>query len=213
MRVNQRGFSIVAALALAAVIATGAMFLGKILSYLTATRMRTQARISSLGYEDSMAVVVAEGLRTIVSGGNCGMITAANLDAQALQIPGTSVGLLFSNFNTNHAQANLSNTISFTIRTNPPGGGGGNAKSEKFIDNPSTVLFRIDFLNKNAAQDEKVFASSITCEQFWGIAGVPGTVPTENRQMKVSYQISWRFRDRDIVTTGSKLINLSELGF
>lgn len=217
MRRNQKGFTIVAALSLAAVLAVGAMFLGQILAYVKSKRMQTQARISSLGYEDSMAVVVANLLRDSVMDRDPDRVddtpTCDGVDngvfnerpADRRQIPGTTAELTFDAF----VPANVTNgdqTIIVNARVTRPNPG----NSERFIDNNATVVFRLEFLNKNSPQDVKTFNPGITCQSFFGLGGTP--VPLENRQLKVSYTISWRFRERDINTSGSKLFNLQEIG-
>jgi hypothetical protein len=196
-RLNQKGFTMVAALSLAAVLAVGAIFLGKVLAYVKATRMRTQARISSLGYEDSMAVVVAQG----VVGKNC----VFDQPIPPALIPGTNANLRFCNIN----RAN--STLTFAAYLND-GSGLCNGQvppeitgsSERFIDGTARIDFRVDLISKAMPQDEKVFGVATPCG-IWNAAG-------NERQVKISYQIRRMFRGKPLSQSGSKIINLSELG-
>jgi len=199
MRRNQKGFTIVAALALAAVLAVGAIFLGKILAYVKSKRIQTQARISSLGYEDSMAVVVAQG----VVAKDC----TDNTPIPASPIPGTSANLRFCNI----ARANNNTTLTFAayLNLNPaPCNGQVPAEtpgsSERFIDGTALIDFRIDLISKSMPQDQKVFGGNTTCDNWK--AGVA------ERQVKISYQIRRIFREKPLAQSGSKIMNLAELG-
>lgn len=199
MRVNQRGFSMLAALSLAVVLGVGFMFLGKIVAQVKASRARAQARISSLGYEDAIIELAVRQLRNV----GCQGIDADNLNGAGDRlIPGTQVALTFVPLPGGLIFDGNSQTIFLgaVINQDIPDTGNPN-----FIDNRSNIQLRIDFLNRRASQDEKIFNGGPNCAAFW-------VQPAEDRQLKVTYEISWRFKERPQVIRGTKLITLVEIG-
>jgi len=203
MKLNQKGFTIVAALGLAAVLAVGAMFLGQILAYVKSKRMQAQARISSLGYEDSMAVVVAQGV--------VAKACDDNAPIPALPIPGTSANLRFCNINpasnttlTFAAYLNDANTPCPSPSTEAQVPAETPGSSERFIDGAALIEFRVELITKAMTQDQKVFGGPTTCNDWKGGAA--------ERQVKTSYQIRRNFRGKLLSQSGSKIMNLAELG-
>lgn len=219
---NQKGFSMVAALALAAVLGIGAMLLGQVLAYLKAKKLQTQARVSAIGYEDSL---VGELIPRVVAalgntpGSNCEVDKNVFVNSMgSATIPGTSVNLRFIEVVPNGTGANpnriSSGSTTLTIRADINGGVAAQAgqpavdRGPEFINNPADISFRLDFLNKAMSQDQKMFGPFVECETFMD----PDRLPREQRQIKVSYGINWSFRGKEMNLSGSKLVNLAELG-
>jgi len=208
VRKNQKGFSIIAALSLAVVLGVGAMFLGKILSYLKLTKLKTQARLSTLGYEDAMAKEIARAVYRNLVNRTDNECRGGKADLGIVQIPGSNVNI---EFNSEMKPSNMTGDTSTLILDTEinsllkPGAAAASATaSERFIDNYAKITFRVELLDKDMSQNEKMFGSGKRCADFRTV------VPNARKQMKIVTVIEWEFRGKKIYSSQTQMINLEE---
>lgn len=195
------GFTLITAVSLLLVLAVSATFLGRVLTQIKSTKLKTVARVSSLGFEDSMTIVMVSNVIQQIAGSCTG--DAASLNQRDTKIPGTQVSLNVDSITPSLITDATGTLIIKTTLTLPPDVPRG--VSEQFIDNPGKVTFRLEFLNKDMAQNQKIFDSPISCFSFRGLI-------REKRQVKIAYSITWSYRGKNLARSGTRLFNLQEIG-